>query len=50
VTYEAAVSSLGYLYVTASPRQIQVEFWRLGAKRTKPSDSARINLQTGRVT
>jgi len=50
VTYEAAVSALGYLYITASLQQIQVEFWRLGAERTRPSDSARINLQTGRVT
>ena len=50
VTYEAAVSSLGYLYVTASLQQIEVEFWKLGAKQTKASDSARINLETGRVT
>ncbi|MFL6452048.1 MAG: metallophosphoesterase family protein [Bryobacteraceae bacterium] len=50
VTYEASVSSLGYLYVTASVAQIQIEFWQQGAKRTKPSDSATINLQTGRIS
>ena len=49
MTYEAAVSALGYLYITASLKQIQVEFWRLGANRTKASDSVRINLEAGTV-
>jgi len=49
VTYEAAVSALGYLYITASLQQIEIEFWQLGPNRTKPSDSARISLQTGKV-
>ncbi len=50
VTYEAALSSLGYLYVTASLGRIAIEFWKLGANRTKASDSATINLATGRVS
>lgn len=50
VTYDAAVSSLGYLYVTASAHQISTEFWRLGANRTKASDTAKINLATGQIT
>jgi predicted phosphodiesterase len=50
VTYEASVSALGYLYITASLGQIDVEFWRLGANRTKASDSATINLRTGKVS
>jgi len=29
-TYDAAVSSLGYLYVTVSAKQLKTEFWELG--------------------
>jgi hypothetical protein len=46
VTYDAAISSLGYLFVTASAKQITVEFWQLGSQHTKPFDPLTIDLTT----
>jgi hypothetical protein len=37
VTYDAAMQSLGYLYVTISKSEIKTEFWQLG-NTTKPYD------------
>jgi hypothetical protein len=46
VTYDAAVSSLGYLFVTASAKQITVQFWQLGTQHTTPFDPITIDLGT----
>jgi hypothetical protein len=46
VTYDAAISSLGYLFVTASAKQITVQFWQLGGQHTKPFDPLTIDLAT----
>jgi hypothetical protein len=45
VTYEAAVSSLGYLFVTVSAKQIKFEFWQLGSQHTTPFDPFPIPLK-----
>jgi hypothetical protein len=45
VTYDAAVSSLGYLFVTVSPQQLKFEFWQLGSQHTRPFDPLTINLK-----
>ena len=46
VTYDAAMSSLGYLFVTAPAKQITVQFWQLGSQHTKPFDQLTIDLAT----
>lgn len=46
VTYDAAISSLGYLFVTASAKQISVQFWQLGTQHTQPFDPLTIDLAT----
>jgi hypothetical protein len=50
VTYDAAISSLGYLFVTASVKQITVQFWQLGSQHLKPFDPLTIDLVTHTVT
>ncbi len=50
VTYDAAMSSLGYLFVTASAKQITVQFWQLGSQHTKPFDPLTIDLATHTVS
>ncbi len=45
VTYEAAVSSLGYLFVTVSAKQMKFEFWQLGSQHTTPFDPFPIPLK-----
>jgi hypothetical protein len=44
VTYEKAVASLGYLFVTASARQLKVEFWEHGDEHTNPFNVVTIDL------
>jgi calcineurin-like phosphoesterase family protein len=44
VTYDAALSSLGYLYVTVTKDAIQTEFWPLGGPST-PFDPNSLPLQ-----
>lgn len=48
VTYDAAMSSLGYLFVTVSATQLKTEFWPLG-QQTKPFDSVTLDLATHMV-
>ena len=50
VTYDAAISALGYLFVTASAKQITVQFWQLGSQHIKPFDPLNIDLITHTVT
>jgi Calcineurin-like phosphoesterase len=45
-TYDAAVASLGYLFVTASAHQIKTEFWQLGGEHTTAFDTATVDLAT----
>lgn len=49
-TYDAAIASLGYLYVTASAQQLKFEFWQLGDEHTKPYDPFTIDLTTHLLT
>lgn len=44
VTYDAAVSSLGYLFVTVSAKQMRFEFWQLGSQHTAPFDPLTISF------
>jgi len=46
VTYDAAVSSLGYLYVTVSASQLKTEFWQLGSQHTTAFDPLTLDLAT----
>lgn len=48
-TYDAALSSLGYLYVTVSATQLKTEFWPLG-KQTTPFDPVTVDLTNHTVT
>ncbi len=45
VTYDAAVSSLGYLFVTVSAKQLKFEFWQLGSQHTVPFDPLTIDIK-----
>jgi hypothetical protein len=46
-TYDAAVSSYGYLYVTVSAKEMKFEFWPLAdASHSKPYDPFTIDLKT----
>jgi 3',5'-cyclic AMP phosphodiesterase CpdA len=45
-TYDAAISSLGYLYVTVTAHELKTEFWRLGNQHTSPFDPLTIDLST----
>jgi hypothetical protein len=49
-TYDAAVASLGYLFVTASPHQLKFEFWQLADGRDQPFDPFTINRATHVLT
>ncbi|HEV2200343.1 MAG TPA: metallophosphoesterase [Bryobacteraceae bacterium] len=48
VTYDAAMSSLGYLFVTVSASQLKTEFWPLG-QQTTPFDPVTVDLATHSV-
>jgi predicted phosphodiesterase len=45
-TYDAALQSMGYLFVTCSATQLKTEFWRLGDEHTLPFDPVTIDLTT----
>ena len=49
VTYDASLSSLGYLFVTASATKIKTEFWPLGSQHTTPFDPVTVDLTTHTV-
>ena len=44
LTYDAAISSYGYLYVTLSEKLLKVEFWQLGQQHNKASDTVTVDL------
>jgi Calcineurin-like phosphoesterase len=44
VTYEKAVASLGYLFVTVTPKELKVEFWQLGDEHVKPFNAVTVDL------
>ena len=48
VTYDAAMESLGYLFVTASASQVKTEFWPLG-QQTTPFDPVTVDIATHTV-
>jgi hypothetical protein len=50
VTYDASLSSLGYLLVTASAKQMTAQFWQLGTQYTTPFDPLTIDLTTHLVS
>jgi Calcineurin-like phosphoesterase len=45
VTYDAALASLGYLFVTVSATQLKTEFWPQG-QETTPFDAVTVDLST----
>jgi hypothetical protein len=49
-TYDASLSSLGYVYVTASAHQLKFEFWRFGNEHADPFDPITIDLATHILT
>jgi hypothetical protein len=49
-TYDAAVASLGYLFVTVSARQLKTEFWRLGSEHTSAFDTVTIDFATHTIS
>jgi hypothetical protein len=49
-TYDAALESLGYLFVTTSARQLKFEFWPLGNQHTQPFDPFTVDLTTNVLT
>jgi predicted phosphodiesterase len=50
VTYDAAISAYGYLFVTVSAKQLATQFWQLGDQHNKPYDSLTVDLATHTVT
>jgi hypothetical protein len=48
VTYDAAMQSLGYLFVTVSASQLKTEFWPQG-QQTMPFDPVTVDLPTHTV-
>ena len=50
-TYDAAMASYGYLYVTASAKELKFEFWPLSeTSHTQPFDPITIDLSTHVLT
>jgi hypothetical protein len=45
-TYDAAVQSMGYMFVTVSATQLKTEFWQLGDQHTTPFDPVTVDLTT----
>ena len=43
-TYEASISSHGYLFVTVSRTQLKTEFWQLGQQHTRAFDTVTVDL------
>jgi Calcineurin-like phosphoesterase len=50
VTYDSAVASYGYLFVTLSVKQLKAEFWQLGPEHTTAFDTVTVDLGTGTVS
>jgi hypothetical protein len=49
VTYDSAIASYGYLYVTISPTLITSEFWQLGDQHNTAFDTVNVDLKTHTV-
>jgi hypothetical protein len=49
VSYDAAVASLGYLYVTVSSKQMKFEFWQLGSQHNTAFDPFIVDLTDGTI-
>jgi hypothetical protein len=49
-TYDAALQSLGYLFVTVSASQMKFEFWQLGSEHTSAFDPFTVDLATHAIT
>jgi hypothetical protein len=45
-TYDAAVQSMGYMFVTVSATQLKTEFWQFGEHHTTPFDPVTVDLTT----
>lgn len=50
LTYDSAISSLGYLFVTVSAKQITCQFWQLGSQHNEPFDPLSVDLTTHTVS
>jgi Calcineurin-like phosphoesterase len=50
VTYDAAMASLGYLFVTASKTELKFEFWQHGSEHTKPFDPFTVHLASHTIS
>lgn len=46
LTYDAAVASYGYLFVTISSKQLKTEFWQLGQQHTQAFHTITVDLTT----
>jgi hypothetical protein len=46
VTYDSAVASYGYLFVSVSDKQLRTEFWQLGPQHTTAFDVVTVDLST----
>jgi 3',5'-cyclic AMP phosphodiesterase CpdA len=46
LTYDSAIASYGYLFVTVSERQLTTEFWQLGQQHTNAFDPLTVDLDT----
>jgi 3',5'-cyclic AMP phosphodiesterase CpdA len=49
-TYDSAVKSYGYLFVTVSKFSLKIEFWELGDEHIKPFDTVTVDLTRHVVT
>ena len=45
LTYDAAISSYGYLYVTISDKQLKTDFWQLGQQHNQAFDPIVVDLE-----
>lgn len=50
LTYDSALASYGYLFVSASSKKITIEFWPNGDGHTKAYDAVEVDLSTHLVT
>jgi hypothetical protein len=50
LTYDSAIQSYGYLYVTISGRQLKTEFWQLGQQHARAFDTVVVDLEAHTVS
>jgi hypothetical protein len=46
LTYDSAVASYGYLFMTVSAKQLKTEFWQLGSQHSNAFDTVTVDLDT----